>query len=100
MWEFSRVITNRCLIRRVSLYAFGHFSEKSSSLDAQQDQQQEEGGFKTIGEALRGIRQLRMFMRDKGIQDDGLDNIEDRILAKSGEICQQTEITDFLNLYN
>ena len=37
-------------------------------------------------------------MSDKGIQDNGLDNIEDRILAKSGEICRQTEITDFFKV--
>ena len=60
--------------------------------------QQEEGGFKTISEALRGIRQLRRFMSDKEIQADGLDNIEDPILAKSGEICRQTEITDFFKV--
>ena len=47
---------------------------------------------------LRGIRQLRRFMSDKEIQADGLDNIEDPILAKSGEICRQTEITDFFKV--
>ena len=61
---------------------------------AERDHQEDEGGFKTIREALRAIRQLRNFVNAKGIKDDGLNTTKERILAKSCEICQ-TKITRY-----
>ena len=55
----------------------------------------EEGGIKTVGEALRYVRQLRKFLADKGMPSNGLDGIEDGILAKTDAICRQTQLTDF-----
>ena len=51
--------------------------QQTEAEDTDEYDQQQEGGFKTIGEASRGISQLRRLMSDKEIQDDGLDNIED-----------------------
>ena len=44
---------------------------------------EDEGNIKTIGEALKSVCQLCKFLADDGI-DFNLDEVEDRILIKSG----------------
>ena len=40
---------------------------------------------------------MKIDTMDKGIDSD-LDGLEDRILAKSGEICRQVKITKFFKV--
>ena len=61
------------------------------------NEEPDEIDIKTVGEALRSVRQLRRFLDQKGIASGELDKVEDSILVKSSELCRQSKITDYFN---